>query len=147
MSNVDLLGDPLPEPVVLPVNERLTEFDQLVGHTIRAAFTDTCGRFDVSLVIVTETGCWLTADAEENGCDEPPILSVGREYSSHPQQTLADFVSARELFNAGCIGHGELELLKAKEAKRQQELREREAAALRARLARLEVAGQEGGAA
>lgn len=136
MSATDLLGDPVPEPT--PSNTRLTSFEELVGHTIRAAFTDTMGRYDVSLVLVTETNCWLTADAENGGCDEPATLDVGREYSSSPRQTLADFVSPHELFRAGCIGHGEYEHLKSLDESRKAEERDRQAARLREQLAKLE---------
>lgn len=38
MSQTDLLGDPLPDP--LPEGERFTRMEQLVGHTIKAVFED-----------------------------------------------------------------------------------------------------------
>lgn len=137
MTHVDLLGDPLPKP--LPMNTRLTEFDQLVGRTIKAAFTETFAYFDTSLVLVTETGCWLTANAENGMYEEPASLSVGYEYSLPSAKTLDDFVCPLDLLNAGCISSSEYQQLKVLQDERNAKQRDRTAALLRAELARLEA--------
>ena len=137
MTHVDLLGEPLPEP--LPMNTRLTSFDQLIGHTIKAAFTETFAYFDTSLVLVTETGCWLTADAENGWLEEPASLVVGYDYQAPEAETLSHFVCPFDLLNAGCISSSEYQQLKALEDERNAKQREKTASRLRAELVRLET--------
>ncbi len=137
MTHVDLLGDPLPEP--LPTNMRLNDFCQLVGHTIKAAFTDTGAYFDTALVLVTETGCWLAADAENGMYEEPAELVVLYEYQAPRAETLGDFVRPLDLQITGCISSVEYQQLKALEDERNAKHRDRTAARLRAELARLEA--------
>lgn len=93
MSNTDLLGDPLPDP--LPEGERFTRIEQLVGHTVKAVFEDTKG---AQLVIVTDTLCWLPMDADSDG--DSTYIAVPY-VGAH--RTLTDFVPATPLFHAGCI--------------------------------------------
>jgi len=127
----------------LPANKRFENFDQLVGHTIKAVFTDTSGRFDVSLVIVTETGCWLAADAENGSFDEAASFDVVRPYarsyySTNEQPTLHDYVPAIDLFRAGVVNKGVYEHLKGIEAERDRAAIERRANDLRRQLEALE---------
>lgn len=110
MSQTDLLGDPLPDP--LPEGERFTELSQLVGHTVQAVFDNNYrlrGR-GVEAVIVTQTKCWVPLSAEHDY--ESAFLRVVR-YGAH---TLHDFVRAKDLLDTGCITQAEfLELKKVED--------------------------------
>lgn len=137
--DTDLLGDPLPEP--LPANLQLQDADELTGHSILAVFDSPNGRYQVDLVIVTATGCWLALEAETDGCgeDSASIQNVGRyrRYSTEPA-LLSDYVSAKELLRAGVINSGEHERLRAVEKEREAEENARKVGRLRQQLAMLE---------
>lgn len=132
MSQTDLLGDPLPDP--LPENERLKYWSDLEGHTIAATFEDPLGRFDVELVIVTTTGCWLVVSSEIEDSEHSRIY-----VEQHTGEVLSDFVSARELLNAGLISQVEFTQLDGVEKARKEEENKRKAERLRKQLAELEA--------
>lgn len=102
MSQTDLLGDPLPDP--LPEGERFTRMEQLVGHTIKAVFEDTTR---AQLVIVTDTLCWIPLNADGDG--DSTYISV--PYVGF-QKGLTDFVPAGPLFHSGCITQADYAELK-----------------------------------
>lgn len=132
MPEIDLLGDPVAEP--LPAGERLRYFDQLVGHKILAVFEGTECEPHVDVVIVTETKCWLTAHAERDG-DSAYIVISG----SYRENNLSDYVKAKRLLDAGCINAGEYDVLSKAEAEKEASERERKANHLRQQLAELDA--------
>lgn len=132
MPEIDLLGDPVAEP--LPAGERLRYFDQLVGHKILAVFEGTeCEPYE-DVVIVTETKCWLTAQAEHDGDSAYIVVS-----NSYRERNLSDYVKAKRLLETGCINQGEYEVLSKAEAEKEAVKRERIANHLRQQLAELEA--------
>jgi len=116
-------------------NERLTELDQLVGETILAAFDCTT---DGEFVLVTENKNWIVLDAEESySCEESATLIVKRERYGKPE-TLDEYVTPRDLLNAGVINPAVYQELQAKADAAAAAERERRAARLREELAKLE---------
>lgn len=140
----DLLGDPLPEP--LPAHSRLTDADQLVGHEVRAVFTDTVGTYGhAEMVIVTATGCWLAMDIQGVSLEDAE-LTVIRPYSSKPVE-LIGYVPASQLRSESCVTDSEYHRLKAledehKETERQHKETERQRKANRLRQELAELEGQ-----
>lgn len=129
MSQTDLLGDPLPDP--LPEGERFTRVEQLVGHTIKAVFEDAKG---AQLVIVTDTLCWLPLNADSDG-DSTYISAPYDVYS----KTLTDFVAAAPLFHSGCISQAAYLELKKIEDEDAEVRRQRTLNYLRNQVAQLEA--------
>lgn len=140
--STDLLGDPLPDYTPeLPRNEQFSDFIQLVGHTIKAVFDPpTGGQRSADLVVVTETGCWIAAEAATDGCGEDSAyLNVK---SSHiGVGVISDYCSASELLSAGVISQAEHDLLAKQEADRKAMAAQLRAERLRAELKRLEGGG------
>lgn len=137
--STDLLGDPLPDYTPeLPRNEQFSEFDQLVGHTIKAVFDPpTGGHRSADLVVVTETGCWIAAEAAVDGCgDDAAYLSV--KSGLFGGGDLSDYCSAAELHRAGVISQVEHDFIALKEAERKAAYSKQRADSLRAELKRLE---------
>jgi hypothetical protein len=138
MSNFELEPDK-----ELPWNERFDDVDELVGHKILAAFHEPSNKHGeygaAGLVLVTQTGCWITLDAEADGCGEDPTVMI-RKTSQYRTETLHDFVNARALHTAGVINSGEYEVLAKVEADLLTEKNNRRAENLRRQLAAL---GQE----
>lgn len=137
--STDLLGDPLPDYTPeLPRNEQFSEFFQLVGHTIKAVFDPPAGgKRSADLVVVTETGCWIAAEASVDGCGEDSaFLSVkdGRFGGGE----ISDYCSAAELLRAGVISQVEHDFLALKEAEQKAAAAQRRADRLRAELKQLE---------
>lgn len=138
MINVDLLGDPLPDYTpALPVKEKLRHFDDLVGHTIKAVFDPPTGKRNAELVIVTETGCWIAAAAQTDGCGEDSA-SVEVLCGYGGGEMLSDYCSANELMRAGVISAAEHEELRKAEEAQAAKSKEERAARLRSELAKLE---------
>lgn len=135
MSEHDLLGDPIPEP--LPSGERFRYFDQLVGHTILAVFEDSRCAPHVDVVIVTDTKCWLVAHADHDG---DSAFIVVNDYGH--QKSLNDYVKAKDLMDTGCINQGEYEVLRKVEEEREAVARERQKNLLRRQLESLENASK-----
>lgn len=138
-QHTDLLGDPLPDP--LPEGERLTDVDQLVGHTIKAVFErPRCGPHFLSadLVLVTETRCWITFEISSDDDDASLEVSGGYHLGLKPQASLSDYVGADELLRGGCIHAAEHAVLKAEEVKLEEEEKAKKAAFYRRRLEELE---------
>lgn len=135
------------EDQTLAHNVRLNSLGALVGHTITHVFEDLCDTEEPGqAVLVTATGCWIVLDAEDSGySDEEPVLKVvsdgeGSFWWRRRGRTanLSDYVEPQFLFEAGLINEGELNLLKAQRRAKEEAKREKEAANLRAQLARLE---------
>lgn len=132
MTNLDLLGDPLPEP--LPSGERLRYWNDLVGHTIIAAFEDfRKDRNDIDILLVTETKCWIAGAATHDGFEDAPYLEVVTRGDS-----LHDFVTAQRLLDANCINPSEFAELQKAEDTQDAARNEQIANRLRRELARLE---------
>ena len=134
MSNTDLLGDPLPEP--LPTNSRLTSVEQLIGHEIRGTYMATTGIWGYAgLVLVTATGCWITFDTEDDGDEH--YIGVTTEYSGKAVE-LVGYVPAETLFLDECISGAEFARFEAMEKEHAIVEKERKANRLRRELAALE---------
>jgi len=132
MSALDLLGDPLPEP--LPHNSRLTSEDELVGHEIRAVFLNTQGTYGFAgMVIVTATGCWIALDCEQDGDDA--YLTVERPSLHGEPVALTGYVPANQLRATNCVSEAEFTRLSAIEAAAKEQEKARRVARLRAQLA------------
>ena len=129
---LDLLGDPLPEP--LPEGQQFFHIDQLVGHTIKAAFDSPDGHAEADIILVTETNCWIALRADEA---ETPYINVVRGYGS--DMRLSSFVSASELLRTGCIGTPEFNALFAEENAQRLAENTRRAKQLREQADRLEA--------
>jgi hypothetical protein len=123
----------------LPVNERLVDLDELVGHTIIAAFdcpTGKDGACWADVVLVTQTGCFLTLGASSDNCGEDPTVEVhGRRYGT--DYTLHHYVKAHALYSNGVINAGERDLLQKEEDALTADRNARRADQLRAQLAAL----------
>jgi len=119
---------------------QLRSVNGLIGHTIKAVIQSTGGKRQVSLVIVTETGCWLALDAQNDG--DYAILEVEPTFYGGADIPLGDYLSAHDAFTNGLINKAAYDILKAKET-------EAEVAKINARAKRLreELAKLEGGAA
>jgi hypothetical protein len=133
---VDLLGDPLPEP--LPENLRLTRLEQLVGHTILGAF-ESRQSFDNgdSIVLVTQTNCWMVIDADTDGGSSSTYAQIDN-HVGYPRKPITDYVEPAELLEARCITQAEHDAVVAKEAEEKRQRDQARADRLRAELRRLE---------
>lgn len=119
---------------------QLRSAESLVGHTIKAVIQSTCGKRQVGLVIVTETGCWLALDAENDG--DEAILEVDPLYSGGKDIPLGDYLSAHDAFTHGLINKPTHDFLRAKEDAAEAEEKKRKADRLRKELAELEGSDQ-----
>ena len=119
---------------------QLRSAESLVGHTIKAVIQSPGGKRQASLVIVTETGCWLALDAENDG--ECAILEVDPPYYGGSDIPLGDYLSAHDAFTHGLINKPTHDVLKAKEDEAEAEEKKRKADRLRKELAELEGSDQ-----
>jgi hypothetical protein len=117
---------------------QIRDWDELVGHTIKAVVVSPTGPRDVAAVIVTETGCWMAIDAENGSHDEAPSVFVSPPYFGSDDVPLDQYLSAADCWNAGLINQATYELLKAKEDAKKAEAKKRKAEFLRRQLAELE---------
>jgi hypothetical protein len=132
----DLLGDPLPEP--LPENIQLTDWDQLTGHTIKAAIDICSGRRRAEVVLVTATNCFLALEVEPEDCDSAELKVVRGPYGGGEGYNLHDFVSADMLHTYGCISDSVRNHLRTVESERKKKQAADRAARLRADAERTE---------
>lgn len=116
---------------------QIRDFDDLVGHTIKAVITPS-GKRDVSLVIVTETGCWIAFDAEGGSADEKPYIEIDPPYSGGRDIPLDQYLTAGDLLHAGLINQPTHELLKEKEDQEEAALKKAKVDYLRKQLVELE---------
>ena len=115
---------------------QLRSAESLVGHTIKAVIQSTGGKRQVSLVIVTETGCWLALDAQNDG--DYAILEVEPTFYGGADIPLGDYLSAHDAFMHGLINKPTHDFLRAKEDEAEAEEKKRKADRLRKELAKLE---------
>lgn len=114
--NIDLLGQVIPDPQELPRDQQLTDFKDLVGHSVRWIFSgDDCPQNIV--VIATESGCFL-------------VLSVSDDQEIHPvspwngKESMSGYVKAESLARHGLIGQkAAAEIKRLDELKRIKDLR------------------------
>ena len=136
------------EDKALPSRTRLTSEEQLEGHTIKAMVTCPNGRlrYRASLVIVTETLCWLVLDTSDSYCsEEKASIDVrqcsSRGYSSNcgkPEEALHDYLGASDMFHYGLISSAQRDALLEIEAAVEKNEKQKKAAELRKQLAALE---------
>ncbi len=117
---------------------QLRSLDSLVGHTIKAVIENPCGKRDVGVVIVTETGCYLALSAEGGSYDEAPTIEVEPTYYGSSDIPLGEYLSAGDAFHSGLINQSTYELLKVKEAEEREAEKKAKADRLRKQLAELE---------
>ena len=115
---------------------QLRSVNGLIGHTIKAVIESTNGKRKVTLVIVTETGCWLALDAENDG--EYAILAVDAPIYGGNSPALSDYLSAHDAFNNGLINMPTHEILRKKELEAVAAEKKRKAEWLRKELDELE---------
>lgn len=115
---------------------QLRSAESLVGHTIKAVIGSTGGKRPARLVIVTETGCWLALNPENDG--DYAIMEVEPSYAGGADIPLGDYLSAHDAFSHGLINKPTHDLLRAKEDEAEQAKKKAEADRLRKRLAELE---------
>ena len=132
----NLLGDPLPKP--LPMNAHLTQWSQLVGHTVKAVIDAPCGKELCDALIITDGNCWLALEAESNSTGEGTLEIIGRGYSTAPR-FISDYASATELFEVGAVSQSEFAILDSAEKARKAKNTADQVARLRAQAARLEL--------
>ena len=134
---IDLLGDPLPEPI--PSNEQLTEWHELVGHTIKAVINCPTSDHKLDAILITETNCWmgLVAETDSFGNDRPTLQIVGERYQD--PRSLSAFASAQELKSAACINEEQFQHLKASEVAAKKKLASAQAVRYRAQADQLEA--------
>jgi len=117
---------------------QLRSLDSLVGHTIKAVIENPCGKRDVGVVIVTETGCYLALSAEGGVCDEAPTIEVEPSFYSSSDIPLGEYLSAWDYFEHGLINKATYELLLVKELEDKEAEKKVKADRLRKQLAELE---------
>lgn len=125
------------------MDERLTEMSALRGETILAVF-DFCDGAD--LLIVTENRNWIVLKAQEGySCEEGATIEVVQPRARYrytgearPEESVADYVSPRDLLNAGVITPAAFQELQARADAKAQAEKERKASHLRSELAKLE---------
>jgi len=117
---------------------QLRSLDSLVGHTIKAVIENPCGKRDVGVVIVTDTGCYLALSAEGGSYDEAPTIEVEPSFYGSSDIPLGDYLSAGDAFHNGLINQSTYELLKVKEAEEREAEKKAKADRLRKQLAELE---------
>jgi hypothetical protein len=117
---------------------QLRSLDSLVGHTIKAVIENPCGKRDVGVVIVTETGCYIALSAEGGSYDEAPTIEVEPSFYGSSDIPLGDYLSAGDAFHNGLINQSTYELLKVKEAEEREAEKKAKADRLRKQLAELE---------
>lgn len=115
---------------------QLRRAESLVGHTIKAVIESTGGKRQARLVIVTETGCWLALDPENDG--DCAILEVEPSFAGGSDIPLGDYLSAHDAFTHGLINKPTHDVLRAKEDEAEAEEKKRKADWLRKELAELE---------
>ena len=136
------------EDKTLPEGKRLLTEEDLVGHNIKAMVTYPNGRlsYRASLVIVTETRCWLVLDTTESySCEEKASINVRQCHSSGysrniaPQaETLHDYLDASDMFHHGLISSAQRDALLEIEAAAESKKKQEKAVELRKELAKLE---------
>lgn len=117
---------------------QLRSLDSLVGHTIKAVIENPCGKRDVGVVIVTDTGCYLALKAEGGSYDEAPTIEVEPTYYGAQDIPLGDYLSAGDAFHNGLINQATYELLRVKEMEEKEAEKKAKADRLRRQLAELE---------
>jgi len=120
----------------LDQDTQIRSLSGLVGHTVKAVIESTGGKRQARLVIVTETGCWLALDAENDG--EYAILVVDPPIFGGADTPLGDYLSAHDAFTNGLINKPTYDILRAKEDEAKAAEKKRKAAYLRKQLAELE---------
>lgn len=114
-----VMQDP-PEP--LPARIRLTDEDQLAGHTIKAVY-DGHG----SMTFVTDTLCWLTVKAEGDSdcCDPDHYITVERDNYYGPGPAPAgierDIKNVRWLREHGILTKAEADLVQQRQDEEERE--------------------------
>ena len=130
------------EDEALPREKRLLRPDELTGHTIKCTVECPTGKKgdQVDLVIVTETLCWLTVGAHMHGsCPEDgTFLSYDGERYHSQSENLAEYLSAKEMFDNGLVSKGQFDALLKLEAEQAAAEKAQKAAELRKELAQLE---------
>ena len=117
---------------------QLRSLEHLVGHTIKAVIENPCGKRDVSVVLITETGCWLALDTDGGTHDEKPYVMVDPPYASSSDVPLSEYLTAVDMMHAGLVNQATYELLREKERAAQAAERKAEADRLRRKLQELE---------
>lgn len=117
---------------------QLRSLEHLVGHTIKAVIENPCGKRDVSVVLITETGCWLALDADGGTHDEKPYVTIDPPYAGSSDVPLSDYLSAVDMVQAGLVNQATYELLREKERAARAAERKAEADRLRRKLQELE---------
>lgn len=138
------------EDTSLPHGERLTNEDQLKGHTVKAVVDHLQGRLghQAEMVIITETLCWLVLDTSNNYCSEEKAGIEVRQChggrfshtrkSTTPVETLHDYLGADVMFRYGLVSAGQHIALLAIEAAAEQKENQEKASLLRKQLSELE---------
>lgn len=126
------------EAKVLPEGERLTSFEELVGHTIKYVCEEPMGHAGRGLgaIFITETLCWLPVEAYDNGHECQPSVSV---YQFTQERHLSEFMTANEMHAAGLLTDAQRDHMQAQERDREAEEIRRQAAYLRSEAAKLEA--------
>lgn len=122
----------------LDQDTQIRDFDDLVGHTIKAVIEQPMGKREADVVIVTETGCWIALKAEGGSYDEAPTLEIDQPYYGGKEVTLGDYLSAADALHSGLINQATFELLRAKELQEKEAEKKAKADRLRKQLAELE---------
>ena len=115
---------------------QLRSLEGLVGHTIKAVIQSSGGKRSARLVIVTETGCWLALNPENDG--DYAILEVEPPFAGGSDIPLGDYLSAHDAFTNGLINKPTHDILRAKEDEAAAAEKKRKADRLRKELAELE---------
>lgn len=121
----------------LDQDRQIRDFNALLGHTIKAVIHPS-GPREVSLVLITETGCWMALDATGGDYEEKPTIEIDPPYYGYDDVPLDQYLSAADSRNSGLINQAAYELLKAREDQRDAEQKKAKVEALRKQLAELE---------
>lgn len=118
---------------------QIRDWDELVGHTIKAVIESPLGKRNVSAVIITETGCWMAIDADGGSLhDEKPYALIDPPYHGGGDIPLDQYLSANDLLRAGLINQATYQLLKEKEDQEAAAAKKAKAERLRKQLQELE---------
>jgi hypothetical protein len=134
-QNLDLLGEPLPDP--LPENQEFRSWEQLVGHTIKAVIESPSGKRRCDALIVTETRCYLAVIAEPED-DEVAHLTIPSNSYGSKESCLSDWASAQQLLRENCISKNEFDVMRAQEVAAAKALHDRQLEQAKARVRALE---------
>lgn len=116
---------------------QIRDWNGLVGHTIKAVINPT-GKREVSVILITETGCWMALDATGGSYDEKPIIEIDPPNWGQPEIALSEYLTAADAFHAGLINAPTYELLREKEVAEEKAKNKAMADRLRKQLAALE---------